>query len=826
MSWRNVKLIFFREVLDQLRDRRTLFMVAVLPILLYPLMGFGVIHMASMFTEQPRTVVILGADNLPDLPLLNGDKFASSWFRISTNADKLRVISDSDAPAPVANATTPAPAVDPAVAQAKAQTLEQARYLRDLLRQRVDVEKQLEDAREAKRSVEEILDLESKVQQLSEPLTHAFHKSEIQVLIVIPKEFKQNLSQLRDELSKRDGADESLAKFNYPRPLIVRNSADDKSVIAYDRVQEAMREWERALLRKYLKESGLPEQLPTPVNPTPIDLAGPHQASAHAWSKLFPALLVIMALTGAFYPAVDLGAGEKERGTMETLLICPATRAEIVLGKFLTVMLFSASTALLNLSSLGFTGRYISSLGGGNGFGNRMVDMTLPPFSSLIWVLIVLIPLASLFSALCLAFATFARSSKEGQYYLTPLLMVTMGLTVVCSSPGIEIAPFYSVLPVMGPALLLKGLLKASGPDTVMYIYAIPVLLTSFAYSFVALWWAIDQFGREEVLFREAERFDIRLWVKHLLRDKEPTPSFTEAGFCFLLLLLLQFLSLKSMQGALRDSVPEEQGILQAKLLLIQQLALIATPALMMGVMLTTSLRKTFSIRWPGIGRLTWAILLPFALLPLNMELQKSLEWFFPKLPAGIAEALKPMSDPSMPLWLILLAFAVAPAICEEIAFRGFMLSGFRRSGRVGLAIVLSSIAFGIIHMIPQQVFSASLMGLILGIMCVRSRSLLPGIAFHVVNNSLAILSGRVGPDLPDQGIWSWIFHHQDGALRFHPAFLCVAALAAIALLHRLTRHPKIQDPDDPAPQADGTSPTAWQNNETTEPRVSVRVPV
>src|SRR5689334_10681206 len=98
MSWRNVKLIFFREVLDQLRDRRTLFMVAVLPILLYPLMGFGVIHMASMFTEQPRTVVILGADNLPDLPLLNGDKFASSWFRISTDASKLRVISDATVP--------------------------------------------------------------------------------------------------------------------------------------------------------------------------------------------------------------------------------------------------------------------------------------------------------------------------------------------------------------------------------------------------------------------------------------------------------------------------------------------------------------------------------------------------------------------------------------------------------------------------------------------------------------------------------------------------------------------------------------------------------
>ncbi len=63
-----------------------------------------------------------------------------------------------------------------------------------------------------------------------------------------------------------------------------------------------------------------------------------------------------MALTGAFYPAVDLCAGEKERGTMETLLISPAKRSEIVLGKFFTVMLASILTAVLNLVSMGLTG--------------------------------------------------------------------------------------------------------------------------------------------------------------------------------------------------------------------------------------------------------------------------------------------------------------------------------------------------------------------------------------------------------------------------------------------------------------------------------------
>eukprot|EP00456_Euglypha_rotunda_P004802 TRINITY_DN1080_c0_g1_i12.p1 TRINITY_DN1080_c0_g1~~TRINITY_DN1080_c0_g1_i12.p1 ORF type:complete len:805 (+),score=209.61 TRINITY_DN1080_c0_g1_i12:1054-3468(+) len=783
MSWRNVKLIFLREVLDQLRDRRTLFMVAVLPLLLYPLMGIGMFQMTAIFSEQPRTVVILGVDNLPDLPLLNGDHFARTWFRISTDADKLRVIADG---------AETVPSADKLENAARAKIIEQAQQMRELLKLRVNAEAELEAARDTKRPLDEILALESRVQQLSEPLAQRFQASGIQVLIIVPPEFKQNLLQLRDDLAQRGPAEKSLAGIDYPRPLIVQNSADEKSVIAHNRVTEVMREWERSLLRKYLRESGLPEHLPTPINPTPIDLAAADQVSANVWSKLFPSLLVIMALTGAFYPAVDLGAGEKERGTMETLLICPATRTEIVLGKFLTVMLFSASTALLNLSSLGFTGKYMASLAsGGGGVASKFGDLALPPFSSLVWILVMLVPLASLFSALCLAFATFARSSKEGQYYLTPLLMVTMGLTVFCSSPAVDIEPFYSVIPVMGPALLLKGLLKANGPDMTLYVYAIPVLLTSIGYSLLALWWAIDQFGREEVLFREAERFDLRLWVKHLLRDKEPTPSFTEAGFCFLLILLLQFLSMKSMQMAMRVATPEEQGILQVQLLLIQQIALIATPALMMGVMLTTSLRKTFSLRWPGWWRLTWAVLLPFALHPLVVELQVSLQWFFPKPPPGLADALKLMSSDALPLWLVILAFAAAPAICEEIAFRGFMLSGFSRTGKVSLAVTLSSLAFGIIHMIPQQVFNASLLGIVLGMMCIRSRSLLPGIAFHFVNNVLAILHGRMGEAVPETGVWSWLFRHSDGILRYQPALLCLAALAAIALLHRLTRHPR-----------------------------------
>ncbi len=766
MTLRNIGLIFRREVADQFRDRRTLFMIAVLPVLLYPALGIGMMQMTVLFSEQPRTVVILGADQLPPPDLLEGDHFARRWFRNPEDADRLVVITDRSeaAPAESAAAATGRMSSD--------RLLLTAQRMADLLNGEPQTPANQDDpaARDASSSQRN-------------QLADLFAQSGFQVLIVVPQDFRRNLDDWRAGIKERRAG--PLPDF--PRPTILQNSADEKSLIAHKRVMEVFHAWEREILKEQLQSSGLPESLPTPINPGEIDLAAKAELSANLWSKLFPALLVIMALTGAFYPAIDLCAGEKERGTMETLLICPASRTEIVLGKFLTVMLFSVTTALLNLSSLGFTGKYMVSLAG-SGPMSRLGDVSLPPLSALIWVIVMLIPLSALFSALCLAFATFARSSKEGQYYLTPLLMVTMGLTVFCLSPAVELQPFYSVMPVMGPALLLKGLLKGQDPGGELILYAVPVLITSLGYSLIALWWAIDQFAGEDVLFREAERFDLRLWLRHLLRDKESTPTFSEAVFCFVMIMFLQFAALRVMQTPLATASDADKPLLMLQLLVIQQLAIIATPALIMGVLLVADLRKTFLIRWPRIGHLLAAVLLAAALHPLSLEFAARMQWFFPPLPKGVTDILAVMSSDRLPLWLVLIPFAVAPGICEELAFRGFLLSGFRRTGRTTLAVILSSLLFGIMHMIPQQVFNAALLGLVLGYIAVRTGSLLPGVAFHICYNALEILRNRFGATLPIEGAWNYLFTVDDHSLRYQPPLLFLCGLAAVALLAWLRR--------------------------------------
>src|SRR5947208_2638963 len=151
---------------------------------------------------------------------------------------------------------------------------------------------------------------------------------------------------------------------------------------------------------------------------------------------------------------------------METLLISPAGREEIVWGKFLTIWVFSAATALLNLLSMGLTTWQFSRL--------MPVEVFRP--GPLLWGVLLLLPLSAFFSAICLAVGAYARSSKEGQYYLMPLFLLTMPLVFLTLAPGVELNAFYSMVPVTGVALLLQRLMAAGLPGPDLWGYFLPVL--------------------------------------------------------------------------------------------------------------------------------------------------------------------------------------------------------------------------------------------------------------------------------------------------------------------------------------------------------------
>ncbi|MEM9702782.1 MAG: CPBP family intramembrane glutamic endopeptidase, partial [Planctomycetota bacterium] len=339
-------------------------------------------------------------------------------------------------------------------------------------------------------------------------------------------------------------------------------------------------------------------------------------------------------------------------------------------------------------------------------------------------------------------------------------------------------------------------------------LYVPIVLLSSVGYAAAALWWAVELFKREDVLFREAERFSLKGWIKHLLREKEPTPTFAEATFAFVTILLLQFAMMGPMQRTLASAVQTARtvatrtaldagqsaadaqaaaeaagrkaaGVTAFRLVTIQQLVTVAFPVLAMGVLLTTSVKRTFRFRLPDWRLLLGAGALAICLQPL---LGTATSWltgrFFPELPDGFAQFSQSMAE--VPLPLAFLAVAIAPAVCEELAFRGFLLSGFARARRPWLAIGLSSVAFGVVHLVPQQVFTASLAGLILGTIAWKGRSLWPCILFHLIFNGHQVLIGRAeAGDLGPVGdAWHQLLFNETG---YRPVTLalCSAGLAA-----------------------------------------------
>jgi sodium transport system permease protein len=740
MNWYNVKLILFREVRDQLRDRRTLFMIAVLPILLYPLLGMSFFQIAQFVRDEPTKVLVIGApqaDGLP--PLVEGTRFAQKIFHDT----KLLIVDVAD-DKPAQGGPASADAARSAAARRAVQSgrYDAALWFPTNFVNRLDAFRATIRRRAASMG------------ETARPERRSPAGSALPAVAPVPE---------------------------VPSPELVYNTASDKSQIAYARLSEALRHWTDAVGRTNIEAGGLPPFTAEPFELATADVADSARGRGLAvWAKLLPVLLLIWALTGAFYPAIDLCAGEKERGTLETLLCSPAERSEIVVGKLLTIILFSMITAVMNLVSVAMTGGML--LGKLPGFGP-------PPLSAAIWLPLALLPVSALFGALSLALAAFARSTKEGQYYLMPLLLITMPLAVLSTTPGMELTLGNSLIPVTGVVLLLRCLLEGNYWPAVQY--AAPVIAVTLGGCLLAIRWAVDQFNSESVLFRESERLDFGLWMRHLLRDRESTPTVAGAIFCAVVILLVRF-----FMGSVLPIPESFRGF--ALLTLVTQLVVVLTPALLMTIMLTNSPRQTLLWRMPPWKTVPAAVVLAVAVHPVANWLQGVVNHLYP-----IGDEVKLVLDKffheSPSLWQLVLLVGIMPAICEELAFRGFILSGFRHVGHKWRAIVYSALFFGMTHTIFQQSLIASLLGVVLGLVAVQTGSLLPCIIFHMLHNSLAVVASRVVPQLtgycpPLKGL---VVIGSDGDYSYHWPVVLIGAVLTGLILWWFNRLPYPKSPEE-----------------------------
>ena len=402
MSLRNIGIVYRKELMDSLRDRRTVISMVAVPLLLMPLLtiGMGVLSakLVGQAMEEVPKVMILGGEDSPN---------------VRAELDQLK---------------------DVQVVPAKPDYAEE------------------------------------------------ISNKQIRAAVEIPKGFDARLAA---------GEAMTVKIYMYEGEL--------KSGFGADRLQKFFRDLRDRTIREHLQARQLPESLVRPFDIEQQNVAPAEKVGGAVLGGIVPYFVILLCLTGAMYPAMDLTAGEKERGTIETILCSPVSRTHLVLGKFLMVLTASIATAVLAITSMAVSfgvGKKML-LGVAHGAADAALQITMTG-KAVVSIFIIILPLAVLFSAALLAISLFAKSFKEAQSYLSPLMIVVVLPAVAALLPGVELNTTLALVPVLNTSLVSKEIIAG----TYHWKYIALIFASSCIYATAAIAIAVKLFQREDVLFR------------------------------------------------------------------------------------------------------------------------------------------------------------------------------------------------------------------------------------------------------------------------------------------------------------------------------------
>ena len=260
------------------------------------------------------------------------------------------------------------------------------------------------------------------------------------------------------------------------------------------RIQAALDIYKEKIIAERLTQLNVDGQILEPINITNIDMATAKETLGKAVGGFIPYVLVMFIFLGAMYPAIDLGAGEKERGSLETLLSSPATKFEITMGKLLVVSLTGIVSGLVSVlgisSSLFFIDKIPVQI-------QETILELINPFM-IFSIIILMIPIAIFFASMLLSISFYARSFKEAQSLMGPLNMVIIVPLFLSLGPGMEMDHATALMPLINVGLLTKEILAGS----VELIYFIETLFSLLFCAAIGIWFSVFWFKKENTIFR------------------------------------------------------------------------------------------------------------------------------------------------------------------------------------------------------------------------------------------------------------------------------------------------------------------------------------
>jgi sodium transport system permease protein len=400
MKARNVRTVMWKEIVDTIRDGRTLFLLVGLPLVMYPALFTGLGYFERMMRQKQEettiSVVVLHPEGAPQLVDLLSSNEKMNVVRLPGNSE------------------------------------------------------------------------EAAIRMIREEIAH--------LTLLVPPAFEDSLAA---------GKMQTLRVFY--------DGANVGSVDAREKVINAVNEYRSQVVRERLETQGLDVSILYAVEVDPQNVASAGEMGAFVIGMIIPFFLIILMCAGAQHTAIDITAGEKERSTLETVLASSATRTEIVVGKFLTVLLSSFATTVT-----GLVGLLLTIVSGMSFISGAADERLVVSFGSVMALLVTLIPAMIFVAATFVAIGCFAKSTKEGQTYSSYFYMIIMVAAVMTIFPGVDMGLRGFAIPLIGVLFLGREIL--SGGFELAHVGT--ALLSTLAIAVGALFLSVKLFSNEKVMFR------------------------------------------------------------------------------------------------------------------------------------------------------------------------------------------------------------------------------------------------------------------------------------------------------------------------------------
>lgn len=268
----------------------------------------------------------------------------------------------------------------------------------------------------------------------------------------------------------------------------------EENDITKNRLMDMVKDFEKKLISTRFDKLKLDDSIIKTVNLTEYNVATPKQKLGSLIGGFLPYIFIIFCFLGGMYPAIDLAAGEKERGTLETLLTSPVNRFQILLGKFIVVVLAGITSALVSILGLYLGIRQVNEI------PQEFLKLLLSilEFQSIALLLSLLLPLTIFFAGVQLSLSIFAKSFKEAQSIISPLSMVVIIPAAIGLIPGITLNTTTALIPILNVSLATKEIISGTiQPSLLIEVYASLIFLAG-----ISLYGSSKWFAREKIIFR------------------------------------------------------------------------------------------------------------------------------------------------------------------------------------------------------------------------------------------------------------------------------------------------------------------------------------